>query len=213
MRPKILLSLACEKIVLPSGDALIKRLAVSGTSCNLFVYMYWFVHCRFFQGGNECEQEYLLGKVAVIYTGLLSLKSLESHKDFFFKHYPFILSQSIILGFRYLCPGNQSLFTSHFKRILYHEVTQILSGCNVCPVSVNVLRGKLFPEELLEQEEDVEEPLPPITSFSSSRIEEDVSPKAMLMGADNTGNGLISQDDGEVELLASRKKGMNKSAR
>ena len=40
------------------------------------------------------------------------------------------------------------------------------------PGSVNVLRCSLFPEEILEDEEDVEV-LPPISSFSSgSRVEE-----------------------------------------
>jgi len=124
MRRRILLSLACEKIVMASGESLIKRLSVNKESCSLFVYMYWFVHCRFFQPNSETEQHYLLRKVAIIFANFLSLKSLKDHKDFFFKHYPFVLSQAIILGLRSLCPGNQSLYTSHFKRILYLEVSE-----------------------------------------------------------------------------------------
>ena len=44
-------------------------------------YMYWFVHCRFFQPNSETEQHYLLRKVAIIFANFLSLKSLKDHKD------------------------------------------------------------------------------------------------------------------------------------
>jgi hypothetical protein len=140
MQPKWLLTLAAEKLTLVAGEAMMKRLCLHELSCHLFVYMYWFVHCRFFQANTAVEQQYLLSKVAAIYTQILSLKSLEQHKDFFFKNYPFVLSQAIVLGFKYLCPGNQSLYTPTLKRILYLTVAQLLTGVDVCPGSVNYLR-------------------------------------------------------------------------
>ena len=217
MRPKILLALSCEKIVMASGDGLIKRLALSRDSCNLFVYIYWFVHCRFFQENSEEEQQYLLKKIAVIFANLLSLKSLDSHKDFFFRHYPFVLGQAIILGFRYLCPGNQSLFTGHFKRILYHTIVKLMTGVDVCPGSVNLLRQQLFPEEILDEEEDVESVLPPIANLTGSRVDDD-GVGGMTMGADNTGQhlgGILSVDDEEVvssSAATNKKTKMSKSA-
>jgi hypothetical protein len=137
MQPKWLLSLACEKLTLVAGENMLKRLCLHELSSHVFVYMYWFIHCRFFQANSDVEQQYLLSKVASIYTQLLSLKSLEAHKDFFFKYYPFVLSQAIVLGFKYLCPGNQSLYTPTLKRILFLTVTQLLTGVDVCPGSVN----------------------------------------------------------------------------
>ena len=75
------------------------------------------------------------------------------------------------------------------------------------PGSVNVLRCSLFPEEILEDEEDVEEVLPPISSFSSgSRVEEaDGMGMGMGMGMDNTGQQMLGLlEDGEGSLMATK---------
>lgn len=49
MNPELLLSLSCEKTVLDRGRQLMKSIVLHKNSLNLFVLMYWFVHCRFFQ--------------------------------------------------------------------------------------------------------------------------------------------------------------------
>lgn len=49
MNPKLLLSYACERTVLPGGTRMFKHFATSTESQHLFVYMFWFIHCKFFQ--------------------------------------------------------------------------------------------------------------------------------------------------------------------
>lgn len=49
MNPKLLLSYACERTVLPGGHRMFRHFATSVESQRLFVYMFWFVHCKFFQ--------------------------------------------------------------------------------------------------------------------------------------------------------------------
>jgi hypothetical protein len=49
MNPDLLLSLSCEKMALNHGRGLLKTVSLNPISLDLFVYMYWFIHCRFFQ--------------------------------------------------------------------------------------------------------------------------------------------------------------------
>lgn len=49
MNPQLLLKLSIEKAIIPNGLVLMKRLVLNEISCDLFVYIFWFVHCRFFQ--------------------------------------------------------------------------------------------------------------------------------------------------------------------
>lgn len=49
MNPKLLLSYACERTVLPGGARMFKHFTTSLESQHLFVYIFWFVHCKFFQ--------------------------------------------------------------------------------------------------------------------------------------------------------------------
>ncbi|GMI12845.1 hypothetical protein TrRE_jg9425, partial [Triparma retinervis] len=166
MKPKLLLELACEKMTLPDGELVLKKLCISKMARNIYVYMYWYVHCRFFQENSDVEQQYLLSKVAAIYTTMLSSRSLEANKDFFFMHFPFVLSQAIILGFKYLCPGNQSLFTASFKNILYLTAAQLLSGVDVCPGSVSFIRHNMFPEDVMS--DDLESNTLPALTFGGA---------------------------------------------
>ena len=202
MQPKWLLTLAAEKLVLVAGESMMKRLCLHELSCHIFVYMYWFIHCRFFQAGTEVEQQYLLSKVAAIYTQLLSLKALEAHKDFFFKNYPFVLSQAIVLGFKYLCPGNQSLYTPTLKRILFLTVAQLLTGVDVCPGSVNFLRHEVYPEDAVDGPSNPNESnkLPPLPFVGGNKQEEEEEKARMEMGGGGMGNtkgGILGLDDND----------------
>ncbi len=49
MNPHLLLTLSCEMIALNRGNRLLKVVALHEKSQKLFVLMYWFIHCRFFQ--------------------------------------------------------------------------------------------------------------------------------------------------------------------
>mmetsp|Transcript_21175 Transcript_21175/g.31177 ORF Transcript_21175/g.31177 Transcript_21175/m.31177 type:complete len:632 (+) Transcript_21175:82-1977(+) len=156
MKPELLIRLSCEKIVLPSGESMLKRLALHSVSLNLYVYMFWFVHCRFFQPHSGKEQGYLLGKVAAVFPHFIaSISSLEAppqKRDFLFRHYPLLLSKAIYLGFKYLCPGNHGLFRGAFQRVLYLSVFRLLTGVDICPGSVDALRWKVYPEDAADEQ-------------------------------------------------------------
>jgi hypothetical protein len=49
MNPSLLLTLSCEKLAIDRGNRLLKAVVLHDISKNLFVLMYWFIHCRFFQ--------------------------------------------------------------------------------------------------------------------------------------------------------------------
>ena len=49
MNPELFLGYSCEKMAIKKGRKLMKEVAFHQISLNLFVVMYWFIHCRFFQ--------------------------------------------------------------------------------------------------------------------------------------------------------------------
>ncbi|CAM9867949.1 unnamed protein product, partial [Hapterophycus canaliculatus] len=131
MNPKLLLSYACERTVLPGGARMFKHFATSVESQHLFVYIFWFVHCKFFQEDSRREQAHLLRSASNRYVGVLGTDGMEDYKDFFFKHYPFVVANAVIWGFHYLCPGSRHLYSSAFKRVVYLQCARILSGIEV----------------------------------------------------------------------------------
>jgi len=151
LNPKLLLGLACARMTLKQGHKLFTRFSLAPKSCWLFVYMFWFCHCKAFQAQSEVEQEHLLRRIAAIYVQLLSSPELGANKDFFFKHYPYAVGNAISAGFYYLCPGSRHLYTTTFKRIVYLQCAQVLGGTTgVSPSSVLVARAQLYPEEAAE---------------------------------------------------------------
>jgi Protein of unknown function len=67
MNPKLLLSYACERIVLPGGARKFRHLVLMPASQQLFVHMYWFIHCKFFQENSTAEQAHLLHSISILY--------------------------------------------------------------------------------------------------------------------------------------------------
>ena len=49
MNPSLLLALSCEKLAIDRGNRMLKTVVLHDISQKLFVFMYWFIHCRFFQ--------------------------------------------------------------------------------------------------------------------------------------------------------------------
>ena len=49
MHPHLLIKLACGMMKLDGGKGLLRTLCLDQISLNLFVYMFWLIHCRFFQ--------------------------------------------------------------------------------------------------------------------------------------------------------------------
>jgi hypothetical protein len=151
LNPRLLLSLACARMALAQGHQAFTRFALAPKSCWLFVYLFWFCHCKAFQPRSEDEQEHLLRRAAAIYVQLLASKELGANQDFFFKHYPYAVGHAIAAGFYYLCPGSRHLYTPTFKRIVYLQCAQVLGGLGgVSPSSVLVARALVYPEEAAE---------------------------------------------------------------
>lgn len=80
------------------------------------------------QEESRKEQAHLLRSVSSRYVGVLGTDGMEDYKDFFFKHYPFLVANAVIWGFHYLCPGSRHLYSNAFKRVLYLQCARILSG-------------------------------------------------------------------------------------
>lgn len=168
MNPRLLLSYSCERVALPSGARMFKYFCLSQVSCQLYVVLYWYVHCRFFQDASERQQDHLLRAAAVLYVRLLSLRPLEPHRDFFFKYYPYAVANAIFFGFYYLCPGSRHLYTHSFKKILYLQLVRILTGLDVTPSSVQVQRQQCFPDDATDDDLDNDtDSLPPLPMHSS----------------------------------------------
>jgi hypothetical protein len=49
MNPDLFLGYSCEKMAIKKGKKIMKEVSLHPISLNLFVVMYWFIHCRFFQ--------------------------------------------------------------------------------------------------------------------------------------------------------------------
>lgn len=83
------------------------------------------------QEDSRREQAHLLRSVASRYVGVLGTEGMEEYKDFFFKHYPFLVANAVLWGFHYLCPGSRHLYSNAFKRVLYLQCARVLSGIEV----------------------------------------------------------------------------------
>ena len=60
MNPNLLLTLSCEKLAIDRGNRLLKAVVLHEISQKLFVLMYWFIHCRFFQVRDKNGDQYAL---------------------------------------------------------------------------------------------------------------------------------------------------------
>ena len=97
----------------------------------------------------------MLGKISGIFPSFIELLSSlapSNKQDLLLRHFPFLLSKAIHLGFQYLCPGNQSLFKGLFSCILNLSVFRLLTGVDICPQSVDSLRLKLYPDDIIKDE-------------------------------------------------------------
>lgn len=53
MHPDLLLKLGCARMKLDRGKGFLRTLCSDQISSELFVYMFWFIHCRFFQVSHK----------------------------------------------------------------------------------------------------------------------------------------------------------------
>lgn len=170
----LLLAYACERSALdPRSLNQFRRFLMSSVSRKLFTSLFWFVHCRFLKENSETEQLGLLAEAADLYVELLSSVN---RKDFFFTHYPCVVSFALFFGFYYFSPGSRSLYAApSFKNILYLVIARVLTGTDVTPSSVNILRLHCFPDDDDDDSDDDDN--------------DESAPSAALLGsaADDTG--------------------------
>ncbi|CAM9625683.1 unnamed protein product [Discosporangium mesarthrocarpum] len=198
MNPKLLLSYACERIVLPGGARIFKHFVMTVESQQLFVYLFWFVHCKFFQENSQDEQAHLLRLVSAKYVKVLGMEGMDDYKDLFFKHYPFLVANAIFWGFHYLCPGSRHLYSNAFKRVLYLQCARFLSGVEVTPALITEMQAKLFPDEVGEAAEDLDYHPPSMHSAASKSATGVVAALAVGDGggAKREGSRPVSPQDG-----------------
>ncbi len=148
---ELLMKLSCEKMCLDQGRGLMRTISTNPTSTDLFINMFGFIHCRFFQVHSSSEQNYLLKKLSKIFPsfiGLISAVPVVKHRDILFRHYPFVLAKGIYLGFQYLFPEKQSVFQGPFLRVLYVSLFRLLTGIDVSTEFVDTILTKLYPEDI-----------------------------------------------------------------
>ena len=140
---------------------------------------------------------------------LRSLDALEGRKNFFFKYYPFVLGNAVYTAFYYLVPGSRNLYTKEFRRIIYLQIAQLLTGIDVCPETVQVLREQLFPDEILEDDAEYSkgfeqrDGLPPLPRSADDErpvtgVLPTATPPAPVVSGGRAGNeGLDGGGDGD----------------
>ena len=216
--PDLLLRYAIERMNLPSGRKLFTWLIKQPMIQRYFVYMFFLIKVKFFEGESLQDQEaFLLRLISVEYRAMVELLASRTHaeheKDFVFKYLPFIFTNGVYYGFYYVFPGSRHIYTKGFKKTIYMQVIQIMHGFQVCAISVKVAWAKLFPEDNHDDNEDGEDggelfPVqlalkPPPKLVPLSRPRSKASPNRTGGDLDETGTstkrgGRLANDDGSV---------------
>lgn len=158
MDPDLLLQYGLERITLPAGELLFRKLMKQPIVHSYFVHVFWFIKVRFFQRDGSAEAEkYLLTLLGSDYVSIVEMLSqqlpAEHEKDFIFKFFPYIIANALFYAFYFLCPGARHLYTKSFRKNILLQVVQVLFGYQLCPISLKVNWMKLFPEEALDDDE------------------------------------------------------------
>lgn len=158
MDAKLLLLLSCEKISIKRGYRLLKSIATHEISQDLFITMFWFAHCRFFQKNSMAEQRFLMLKLSEQFPKFIEILTKSSgfkQRDILFRVIPFVLSKALHLGFTFLCPGNRSLFRGSFQKVLNTSTFKLLTGLDLA--NIHTIVNKLYPEDEKMHREDASE--------------------------------------------------------
>ena len=128
---------------------MLKHFTLNVLSRKLYCEAYWYTHCKHFQHHSEDAQQYLLEQLSATLVKLNGI--LGHHRDFFHRMYSYLIASAVTWGFHYVCPGSRHLYTATFKSAVFQSVCEIIAGTTLCPVSVTLMRTKLFPEEKTEE--------------------------------------------------------------
>ncbi len=82
--------------------------------------------------------------LATTYVSLLSSIKIETHKPVFYRYYSTALAEAIYQTLYFYCPGSRNLYHNQFKRTLYQQIAETMSGMPIYPVSVSIMSAALF---------------------------------------------------------------------
>ncbi|DBA04163.1 TPA: LOW QUALITY PROTEIN: hypothetical protein N0F65_004271 [Lagenidium giganteum] len=145
---KLLLLHTCERMRIAQGKKNFKRFLLSELSCGLFEEMFWLCFCHLFQKDSDALQHALVGEISGKYIKMVAL--LHATIDYVFKMYPYSVASAVCWGFHYLFPGSRHLYTTDLKNDVFLFVCQLLLGLKLSPVSVQIMRKQLFPDEAFD---------------------------------------------------------------
>ena len=91
MNPHLLLRLSCEKMAVDRGKGLMKLVSSNPISLDLYVYMYWFIHCRFFQ---VCEKFLHSFHVSILMIFISMTRQVINQDEL--KHIPYTILEILI---------------------------------------------------------------------------------------------------------------------
>lgn len=175
MDPHVLLQYAITRIVLPFGESMFRWILRQNCMINYFVAIFWLVKIKFFQNESDWNDEaYLLRVLSIHYSKFIEIigtkAKAEHEKDQVFRFLPYILCSAIHYSFYYLCPGSRHIYTKGLRKTILLQIVQILHGIQLCPITVKMNWAKLFPEDLIEGDDEHDiETFPLQVAFSSTR--------------------------------------------
>ena len=206
-QPKLLLSHALQRIATLGAERMLKHFTLNVLSRKLYCEAFWYTHCKHFQHHSEDEQQYLLEQMSATLVKLNGI--LGHHRDFFHRMYSYLVASAVTWGFHYVCPGSRHLYTASFKSSVFQSICEIIAGTTLCPVSVTLMRTKLFPEEKTEEvvepptEEELVEKEQNIVAGLLVDVHAANVAEARARGAVEVGGGLLTDADGDVMRRAS----------
>jgi len=175
MDPHVLLQYSITRIVLPFGESMFRWILRQNCMINYFVALFWLVKIKFFQSESDWNDEaYLLRILSIQYSKFIEIigtkAKAEHEKDQVFRFLPYILCTAIHYSFYYLCPGSRHIYTKGLRKTILLQIVQILHGVQLCPITVKMNWAKLFPDDLIEGDDDHDiETFPLQVAFSSTK--------------------------------------------
>ena len=89
--------------------------------------------------------------LAATYVTLLSSIKIETHKPVFYRYFGLALAEAIFQTLYFYCPGSRNLYNNKFKRELYQEVADTMTGMPMFPVSAAIMSAAVFGSVIIDE--------------------------------------------------------------
>eukprot|EP00947_MAST-08B_sp_MAST-8B-sp1_P002031 g2031.t1 len=94
----------------------------------------------------------LLDRISSGYVRLMQSVTNVVHRGNFFRFYPFALAEAVYQGIRFLCPGSRPA-AKDLRQLIHMELAVLLSGVDICAVSILRMHGALFASAATDRED------------------------------------------------------------